>query len=81
MRQYPDVYHASVFLHAMKLKTGEQLAAEPGRWLTGLRERDVREECREQFEEWFYEEEWDEEQLQITLRMWRNVIGSSHREP
>jgi ferric-dicitrate binding protein FerR (iron transport regulator) len=79
MRQYPDVYYASVFLHVMKLKPGEQLAAEAGRWLTGLRERDVREECREQFEEWFDEEELDEEQLRVTLRMWRNVIGASHR--
>jgi ferric-dicitrate binding protein FerR (iron transport regulator) len=79
MRQYPDVYYASVFLHVMKLKTGEQVAAEAGRWLTGLQERDVREECREQFEEWFDEEELDEEQLRVTLRLWRNVIRDSHR--
>jgi len=79
MREYPDVYSSSVFLRAMKLKTDEQLAAETIRWLRGLKERDFRDECRDEFEEWFSEEELDEEQVRVTLRMWRNLIGASRR--
>jgi ferric-dicitrate binding protein FerR (iron transport regulator) len=61
------------------LKTNTQLAAETRRWLRGLNDADLREECRDQFEEWFTEEEMDEEQVRVTLRFWRRVLGGSCR--
>jgi len=79
MRQYPDVNGASVFLRAMKSKTDEQLVAAAGHWLKGLRNEDLRAECRDQFEEWVSEEEPDEDQLRITKRLWHSMIANSRR--
>jgi ferric-dicitrate binding protein FerR (iron transport regulator) len=61
------------------VKTDTRPAAEISRWLRGLRDPDVREECRDEFEEWFSEEEIDEEQWHATLRLWRSVIGAARR--
>ena len=63
----------------MKAKTEEQLAAETGRWLRGLSGPELRQECRDQFEEWCKEEEMDEEPLQVALRFWRRVVGGLRR--
>jgi ferric-dicitrate binding protein FerR (iron transport regulator) len=63
----------------MKTKHEEQLVAETGRWLRSLREPEAREECREQFEEWFSEDEMDDEQVRVTFRLWRNVLGGARR--
>jgi len=79
LRQYPDVYFASVFLSEMKSKLEEQSMAVAGRWLRLLRDTDTRDECRDQFEEWFSEEEMDEAQLRVTLRLWRNVVREPRR--
>ena len=61
------------------MKTDTRLVAETNRWLKGLRDPDVREECRDEFEEWFSEEEVDEEQWRVTLRLWRRLISGSCR--
>ena len=50
-----------------------------GRWLRLLRNTDTRDECCDQFEEWFSEEEMDEAQLRVTLRLWRNIVREPRR--
>jgi ferric-dicitrate binding protein FerR (iron transport regulator) len=57
----------------------EQLADTAGRWLTDIRNPDVRSECREEIEEWLSDDEWDSEVVRTAQRFWRRLLTGSAR--
>ena len=66
-------------VRAMNTNSDEQLIAESRRWMTGLRNPEVRETCREQMEEWLASGDSEAEHLTAVQRLWRRVLPPKDR--